>query len=197
MEFTFNVDLLPGDKNLCTTTNRTSSNPLKYKKRWFILTFFLQAGNTLDYWSQHVNYAASANLSDLSRDHETLLSNVVIMRCRNCYLMGRSWDVKTQNIKNPAYNYNGSQNHRSVRLHKIEPTCYVTSHMQFQLHTKILHYAWVMEQTIMITFQMRFALFWFITKFMVVIPYWHFGTTNGPNMFDPWRCNQQAVPKYQ
>jgi len=37
MESIFNVDLLLGSKKLYTTTNRTYSSLLKYKKRGFIL----------------------------------------------------------------------------------------------------------------------------------------------------------------
>jgi hypothetical protein len=64
------------------------------------------------------------------------------------------------------------------------------STMQFQLHTKILHYARVMKQTVMTTFQMRSALFWDIKKCMVIISYGYFGTTNGANKFDPKRQNR-------
>jgi hypothetical protein len=57
--------------------------------------------------------------------------------------------------------------------------------MQFQLHNNILHYARVTKQTAMTTFHMRSALFWGIIKYMVVIPYPHFGTTCGSNKPDP------------
>ena len=49
--------------------------------------------------------------------------------------------------------------------------------MQFQIHTKTLHYAIVMKQSVMTTFHMSSALFGDITQCMVVIPYRRVGTT--------------------